>query len=816
MTPPVDIPLAARLDFLASALWRRIAGRPPSRRPAGGRLQLAGLDGEVWICRDAAGSAEIYADTLRDLGRGLGVAMAQDRLGQMEMLRRLAGGRLAELLGDRPIARSRPNFPGPTLLAVDRLYRSLRMYPVGQQEVDRLSPDAADLLAGFSQGVTAWATECPPAHLPPECLLTGTRPAPWMPADSLAVGRLIGWMLGLAFLAKPVLSLLAADPVLRPMLPPDQANATCIAADGPPAEAACLDLLARQALGLAGPGAGSNSWALAGRRTASGLPLLCNDPHLVFGLPPLWYPVALHGPEHEVIGATIAGLPAVLIGHNGKLAWGLTATMADDGDYYRETLDGPGERYLRGSTWHPVEVVEERFRVRGSQDSIRERVPYVRHEGVLCPLVPAAASRSPISFRWVGLEPWRGLDALIGMNRARSLEEFEGAVAEFALPAQNVVVADRRGNIAYFCAGRFPRRPGLAGWPTILDGALPQHAWGGYLSWSEHPKSVNPPAGYLVTANNRPATSLPPTIAAGFWEPPYRATRIASLLTRCVDARVEDMARIQEDVVSLQAAGILEGVLRPVADALRDPRSRQAASALLAWDCRLGEESAPAALYGLFYQALLQRCMRPPLEARAPGLFSQYLSILHLAVPAVDTLLLTGASPRDPAGHAATVEDCLLTAWEQAHDRMGSEPERWRWGALHTLTLSHGFGRTGHRILRGLAWLLRLNRGPYPRPGDGMTVNLGAFALTEPFNVQVGPAYRQLVDLGTPEASRWIIAGGVSGDPRSMHYADQIETWRRGATRPMRLRPRAEAAGDVFLRLVPAGRGDCVPPACVL
>jgi penicillin amidase len=265
------------------------------------------------------------------------------------------------------------------------------------------------------------------------------------------------------------------------------------------------------------------------------------------------------------------------------------------------------------------------------------------------------------------------------------------------------------------------------------------------------------------------------------------------------------MARIQADLVSVQAAGLLAHLVRPFVHALEDPRARRAAALLLEWDCQMLADSAPAALYHLFYRELLQHCFQPIMERQAAGSFTRYFSLLHLAVPAADAALLTSDRTWFPDGPRAAVETCLRAAWEAAAARLGPDPATWRWGSLHRLTLSHTFGRGRGLAVRLLAWLLHLNRGPYARPGDGMTVNLSAFPLTGPFEVAVGPSYRQIIDLGDPDASRWIIAGGVSGDPRSAHYADQIALWLRGEYRPMRLLPLADARRGGVLRLLPSG-----------
>jgi penicillin amidase len=266
------------------------------------------------------------------------------------------------------------------------------------------------------------------------------------------------------------------------------------------------------------------------------------------------------------------------------------------------------------------------------------------------------------------------------------------------------------------------------------------------------------------------------------------------------------MERLQSDDLSLQAVALLDTLVRPGAEALTDPAASRAARLLLSWDGRLGEGSAAGALYHLFYQALLARCIRPPMEAAAPGLFQRYLATLHLAVPAVDRALATGDPRCFPGGVGPGVEACLAEAWGQAEMCLGPDPAGWRWGRLHTLTFRHALGRGRAPAARLIAWLLQVNRGPFPRPGDGMTVNLGAFCLSDPFAILAGPSYRQAVDLGRPEESRWALAGGASGDPGSVHYADQVAAWLAGRSRPMLLDPAPDPGGST-LRLV-AG-ADC-------
>jgi penicillin G amidase len=806
--------LAARLGLLTTSLWHRLSGRPWPARGARGRREVAGLGAAVQISRDSWGIPHIAAETSHDLGVGIGWAMAEDRLWQMDLTRRLASGRLAELLGDRPIGDGGLHVPGPTVLAADVWYRQLGLREGARAEHALLGLEARERLAGFARGVNAYLAACRPRDLPLECVLAGCAPEPWTSEDSLLIGKLMGWVLSLSFPAKPILARLGTDPALAPFVPPDLATGHCIVGGPLPGATATADLTLRRALGLAETGAGSNCWAVAGWRTASGKPILCNDPHLSLGLPSLWYPLAIAGAGQSAVGGTFPGVPAVLVGRSARLAWGLTALMADDGDYYRETLDASGGRYRRGDEWHDVETAEEAFRVRGRREDVRRRLAYVRHGGVRCPLLAEPGMGGPVSFRWAGFEPGRGLEAFLGMNRAADLAEFEAALRHLAVPAQNVLAADAAGRIAYFCAGSLPRRaPGAAG-RSALDGSRPEDAWQGYLDWAERPRVVDPPEGYLVTANNRAAPLLHPSLAAGFWEPPYRAARIVARLSGETHATAETMQALQADTYSVQAAGLVAGLVHPAAAALREADACRAARLLSAWDGRMTADSGAATLYALFYQALLTQAVRPLLDRHAAGLSAGYLGLLHLAVPAVDAALLAGQPALFPAGAAAAVEACLGAAWQEAVRRLGPDPAGWRWGRLHTLGLAHPLGRGTSRLARGLAWLWRLRRGPFPQAGDGFTVRLGAFPLTAPFAVRVGQSYRQIVDLGEPDAARFILAGGVSGDPRSPHFADQLDVWLKGGGVPMRLA--SEASGGHGLLLAPPSGGDCAAPACML
>jgi penicillin amidase len=476
------------------------------------------------------------------------------------------------------------------------------------------------------------------------------------------------------------------------------------------------------------------------------------------------------------------GIPAVVVGMNADAAWGMSSAMPDDADIYREELHptDPTLYAFRGE-WRRLAVREEEILVRG-KGSRRVSIRYIPHGKADCPLlsdlVPMA---DPLSLRWTGLEPSREMDALLKINQARTLEAFREALRDFALPAQNFIYADREGNIAYFCAGRFPRRKKGEG-PFPLDGVKGASEWEGDIPFEELPFEINPPSGLIVTANHRVIGDAYPHELTYLWEPPHRARRILELLER-ERLEVSDMAAAQMDILSLQAKELVEGVIGPAFPELQG-RARQAAERLLRWDFRMGVESQEAALYHAFYDQIRRQLFAEKMNRIKPYLYEGYFSLLHLPVSPVDQILLAADPTWFPDGRGEVVARALEGAVRFLREGLGPE-EAWTWGSLHRLTLRHPLGGSkdlGGRILNRL---FRLNHGPFSHPGDGMTVNVAAYLLSRPFESLVGPVYRQIVDLASPENSQWVVPGGSSGDPLSPHYNDQLEDWRWGRYHPM-------------------------------
>ncbi|MFQ5988506.1 MAG: penicillin acylase family protein [Candidatus Methylomirabilales bacterium] len=770
---------------LLSSVFPQMPGRLGLKRS--GRQPVVGIEGPVTIRRDHLGIPTIQAQAALDLFFGFGYAITQDRLWQMDLYRRVATGRMAEILGDRPLPAMRGACLEPSsIVDLDCLHRALGFSRVAHASLEVLSHEARASLDRYAAGVNvAVAAMQEQKCLPVEFYLLGYEPEPWTPRDSLAVGRFIAWMLCLAARAELVLGALASGPDLSSLLPVYPKGEPVILHEG----------------GFLGGGwGGSNSWVVGPGRTRSGHPLLCNDPHLSMGLPCLFYQVALQGAGYHVTGAAMPGIPAVVIGTNADIAWGITSAVPDDADVYLETLHpSDPQLYAVEGEWRRFKMGVEEIAVRG-EPSRRRTLRYIPRGGADCPLLSDILPLdNPLSLRWTGLEPSREMDAVLNIGRARGPEQFREALRDFALPAQNFLYADRQGNYAYFCAGRFPQRP-RGGGPFPLNGAAASSEWQGDISFDELPFMINPPSGLIVTANHRIVDDTYPHELTYLWEPPYRARRILELLNHG-GLDVPDMTAIQGDVLSLQAKALVTQVVAPVAGELSG-KARRAAEQLLQWDFRMEAQSPEAALFHSFYERLRSLVFADRLNEVAPDLYRGYFSLMHLSVMPVDRILERGDPRWMPDGRGPVVGRALEEAVALLEGKLGTEGE-WAWGKLHTFTLRHPLGGGRGWGSRVFNTLLQLNREPFPHPGDGMTVNVAAYFLSHPFEPVVGPAYRQIVDLGNLNRSLWIIPGGSSGDPFSRHYSDQLEDWRHARNQPMF---QNATAVSTVLELVPNGR----------
>ncbi len=805
-----------------------------------GEIRLSELGRPVEVLRDSFGIPHISAASLDDAIYALGFVHAQDRLWQMEVSRRTAAGRLAEVFGE-------------SALETDRFLRTLGVKRAAQANFARLDSETRALLETYAAGVNAFMNTRP--VLPVEFWLTGAKLEPWTPVDSLGWIKMMAWDLGGNWrneLLRMRLSKTLPLARIHELLPPYPGEAppeitelrrlyNNIEKEGVRLATPGFDLDLENGLAFSGSeihraekgeiyekqnprtgsssgassssgfdfdasieGLGSNNWVVSGARSATGKPLLANDPHLGLTAPAVWYFAHISVPGFEAIGASLPGVPAIVLGRNTHFAWGFTNTGPDVQDLYIERLDGAGN-YLTPDGPKPFTLHEEVIKVKGGED-VRLQVRVSRHGPVISDVSRTAQEAAPrghvIALQWTALrEDDLTMQSAMKLARAKDWLGFLAALRDFHTPQQSVVYADMQGNIGFVAAGRVPvRRPdndlkGLAPAP----GWLAKYDWAGFIPFPELPHAYNPADGSLMTANHR---ITPPGYAhhiTSEWQPPYRANRISELLGAARRHSIASFARIQGDVVSLPVKELLPRLAKV------KPRSEQArrALALLAkWDGAMAAERAEPLIVSAWWREFSRAIYADELADSFRGNW-----LLRA------TFIANVLSDKDRQGRwcdntrTKTTESCddLLAATLEAaladlRKRYGEDMGAWQWGTAH-------FARHEHRPFGRVSWLAPLFDITAPTPGDAYTVNVGRNRLEDaarPFASTHAASLRAIYDLSDLDRSLYIHSGGQSGNVLSPHYKAFTQAWVKGDYIPMVTdRKKIEAGGVKRLMLVP-------------
>ena len=769
-----------------------------------GTLRLPGLEAAVEIIRDRWGVPHIYAENIRDLMFAQGFVHAQDRLWQMDLQRRLVAGRLSEVMGAETVP-------------VDRWLRILGMRRVAEQEVALIRADVRADLEAYAAGVNARVAQ---GRLPVEFTLLRYQPEPWRVADTLSWIKMMSWNLSVNWESEILRARLIArlGPERAAELEPGYldrwprivpSGVDCSAVGG-----AALDR-AEAARPFTGPsaraGLGSNNWALAGSRTTTGAPLLANDMHLSMGLPCIWYENHLVGGDLNVTGVTFPGIPGVVAGHNGHVAWGFTNGFSDVQDLYMERLRRTDDGRVQveyGGEWLDARVIREEIRVKGGE-SVIEEVTVTRHGPIINGLAPDLAGEQPLALRWTSLEPDTMIHALYGMFRARNCIEFREALRNWTAPVQSVVYADSEGNIAYSFPGKVPIRAQGDG-QVPVPGWTDEYEWTGYIPFEALPHLYNPPQGYVAAANNRVVDDDYPYYIGREYSVGDRAQRIVELIEAQDRIDVAYVQRMQFDQVSPTARIMAQYLGQLPVD---DPELAGVVEMMRDWDGTLAADSPAAAVHEVF----LRRMITLMLSDKLGDLTVRYAGKGPTPVLAKGSLFGSRAwewlqkalaEPRShlahwfDLGHGETRDDCMRLALRETVDflkaELGPEIGDWAWGRLHTLTYGHTLGR-----VQSLERFF--NRGPYPLGGDSTTVwATGANRHDLSSEGIIGPPFRFIADLGDLRNSLGLLAPGQSGQPGSNHYDDQVGAWFTGEYHPMLYaREDVEREAEARLRLEP-------------
>jgi len=789
-----------------------------------GTLRIKGLRGAVEILRDRWGVPHITARNVEDLIFAQGYVHAQDRLWQMELQRRYASGRLAEIFGE-------------VALEADRFMRTIGLRRAAEAEWAHCDDEERRVLESYARGVNA-CIEMHRRRLPVEFTLLRFRPEPWTPTDSLVCMKLMAWQLSANWEAELLRAWLAAKvgperaASLEPPVHPDtpaivhspearSASPSVAAAQSRRPEALqeayrqCVEhfAAARQTLpSLSFPisplsSGGSNNWVVDGSHSASGAPLLANDPHLTLGIPSVWYECHLKGGNIHVAGVSFAGIPGVVIGHNECIAWGMTTAWQDVQDLYIERFhpDDPRLYEFRGQ-WEEAQVVREEIRVKGRREPVVEEVVITRHGPIISKLV---GEERPLALRWTALEPGHMVRSAMGCQRARNWEEFTAALRDWSCPPHNFVYGDVEGNIGYVQAGWVPLRAQGFGLVPV-PGWTGEYEWTGYLPFEELPQAYNPPQGWLATANHKVVDEHYPHFLSGDWEHSLRAQRIVELLHSRQKHTVADFQAMQIDDLSPLARRV-----QPVLSAVKPENevARRALAFIRRWDCRMSVESVAASIYVTWLLCFLHRILDEPLGELADAViglsfvplgrtsfFGMRTSLLtlHLLTADPPPAWVVMAAPQAVDPRQEVLRQALDEAIGLLRMELGEDMEGWSWGRLHQVAFNHPLGS-----IKWLSWLF--NRGPYPLGGDHDTLLRAAFAPRFPFRpVLACDSLRMVCDLSDWRRSVIVTSSGQSGHPASRHYADQIPLWLRGEYRPM-LWDRAdiEREAEAELMLVP-------------
>jgi penicillin G amidase len=777
---------SALLGAAAAGLWWQLFRHPLPR--TSGSITVRGLDQPIEIVRDRWGMPTVRAETAADLWFGQGFCHGQDRLWQCEVNRRVCSGRIAEVAG-------RPALP------VDRLMRTLGLRRLSLREETQLDSDLRLLLDAYCAGLNEAARTAPAPSA--EFQLLRLRWEPWRPADMLAGGKLLSFGLSTNWERE----LLRADLVrelgeetaarIDPTYP--KGNPVVLRPghgfDGDGLGLAEQIGRVRDQIGLAAAASGSNNWAVSPSRSATGGALLAGDPHLPSGMPGVWYEIALELGGRTARGASIPGLPGISLGQNDDVAWSFTNVMADVEDLFVERIEE--QSYEFQGEWRPLEIIEEVIAVRGEEQAERHEVR-ITHHGPIVNSALGADDEQPLALRWAALDEPAISHAHVGVLEPRSGQELVELLSNVTMPVSNLVWADRHGSIGYKMMGRVPRRKGDC--PDLpKPGWTGEFEWEGWIPYEDLPELVDPPEGFIVTANNRVVDDGYPHHITSDWLDGYRAKRIEQLLTEVEEHDLDSFRRMQTDLYSIPGDEVVHRLARLKPGTQREIR---AIERLKSWDRTLG----PSSVAGTIYQAFLLRLAREFTRAAIGDrdLAERYIDradngfIAHVTSPwrwLSHLLALWDQGDEELIGGSwdELVLEALRGALDDLEDRFGPDQAGWRWGEVHALRFPHALGGA-HPIAERI-----FNRRLHPG-GAEETVAQIAYDPNHPYEAIWAPSWRMVADPSAPDRSRWQAFTGQSGHASSRHYDDLQPPWEAGQMQPM-------AGEGPFDRLVVAPEG---------
>lgn len=776
--------------ILGSGLKPPLSAVSRSRLPqTEGRIYVQGLQGKVIVHRDQWGIPHIYASDRHDLYFAQGFIHAQDRLWQLELNRRVASGRLAALLGE-------------VALDTDRLIRTFGFHRLAEKSWAVTAPHIRADIEAYTAGINGYLANGP--ALPVELTLLRHQPEPWTPLDSMAYARLLSWSMSHGWSSELTRARLIErlGPERAAELEPAYSERNPITLpNGIEFNRLEPDGMLRAAVGpflnrsVEGGGRGSNGWVIAANRSTTGHVLLANDMHLPITTPSLWYYNHLHSEDGiHAAGASLAGAPYVLVGHNEHIAWGATLSFADVEDLFVESFnpDDPSQ-YRFGDEWRQAEIFAERIAVKGQDDHI-ERVVVTHHGPVISNVlaVDDHKSEQALVLSSMAFHPHEAFDGFAYLNEATNWDEFVAAVQRIESPSLNLVYADDQDNIGYYVSGRVPIRASGGQGLVPVPGWTGEHEWVGEVPFEHMPHCLNPERGFLVSANHKLVDNDYPYYMGTVYMNGHRAQRVETLITERKKVSPADCQQFQFDFHSIPGQELVERLAHLDADQLAasQPEAAMSLRLLQAWDGWLGTETLGGTVYQVFINRLAWAILEPGL---GPKLTLEFLGRgPHPIIMPISelyghwTVVLLRMLDNDqslwlPVGTAreAIIHHCLAETTAELRRLLGDDPQQWQWGRLHLARFNHTMGAQP-------PFDLIFNQGPVAIGGDTDTVNQTAMDPEYPYeNNTISVSYRQIVTPADWDQSRAMYGPGQSGHLGSPHYGDLIGPWLKGGYFPM-------------------------------
>jgi penicillin amidase len=731
-------------------------------------VNIQGLSNPVDVFRDEYGVPHVYAQTEEDLYRVVGYLMAQERLWQMDLVRRITTGRLSEIFG-------------PDYIQTDHLMRAFRIPEKSKLVMEKTDPEIIHQIEAFSDGVNQYIS-ANQKKLPFEFAVLGYKPDPWEPVHSFNLIGYMGWTLQQGWSVEPLLlkirrtvdnekfiELFPDLSIMEPVYPdfslsgiPEQKNEIQAAYEK-------IRNLGVQIF------SGSNNWAISGTKTESGFPIVANDMHLQIDVAPgIWYQIHQVVPgKLNVTGVMLSGAPYVICGHNDSIAWGMTNVSVDNVDFYAETINpADSNQYKFNGEWKDMKIVKENIIVKGG-DTVTFYNRFTHRGPVVSGFI--GVKGKIISARWIGTDYSNELRTVCLLNRADNWDDFKNAITTFISISQNIVYGDKAGNIGLYCAAGIPLREGNPA--LLLPGDTSRFDWKGIVPFELLPHSYNPSEGYVVSANNKTVGPDYPYYISYWFELPNRYNRIVEMINAIDKHNIMTVKQIQTDQHSVWAKKILSVVLPLVDKQNEKVNGNKVFQSLKSWDYNYSVESTEATLFEVFFEEMMKAMF---LDEIGKDLYHEFLQDEMLAMYVVDKIVsgkpdvwCDDITTKDRTEDFSDIVDtAFVHALNWLESSYGPDPGNWKWGQHHQISFTHPLGSVNM-----LKKVFNLEHGPYPVGGSYHTICPYKYPMEYPFVSSSGASERHVFDLSDWDNSLTIIPTGSSGIPASDFYCNQSEMY---------------------------------------